>query len=85
MSFRDTFASQREGGAKEFTWQGRRYHTRTAEDESAGRTKWDDSAKKWVKPGGEAKEMAHGGAVHAYQDGGKVGGMFDFPTKNSRD
>tara|TARA_R100001015_G_C4634928_1_gene202721 strand:+ start:7197 stop:8339 length:1143 start_codon:yes stop_codon:yes gene_type:complete len=92
MSKNEAYADARHGRGKydgerqkDFTWQGRKYNTMTAEEKNAGKTKWDDSAKKWVKPEGEAKEMRHGGAVHAYQTGGQVGGMFDFPTKNSRD
>tara|TARA_Y100000593_G_scaffold83824_1_gene158280 strand:- start:2269 stop:2649 length:381 start_codon:yes stop_codon:yes gene_type:complete len=42
MSFRDTFASQRKGGAKEFTWQGRKYSTR-----QAGEKSWNEETKKW--------------------------------------
>ena len=85
MSKNEAFKAARADGQKDFTWQGRKYNTMYAEEKNAGKTKWDDSAKKWVKPEGEAKEMKHGGAVHAYQTGGQVGGMFDFPTKNSRD
>lgn len=76
------FADARADKKKEYSWQGRKYHTRTAEEESAGKKTWDAASKKWVKG---AKEMAGGGEVHAYQEGGKVGGMFDFPSKSARD
>ena len=82
LSKNEAFKKARAEGEKDFTWEGRSYNTKYAEEKGYD---WDASSKKWVKPEGDKKEMAHGGAVHAYQDGGQVGGMFDFPTKGSRD
>ena len=38
-SFDDAFAAARKEGKKEFTWRGKRYHTRTAEEEAARKRK----------------------------------------------
>ena len=64
---------------KELTWQGRKYHTRTAADEKAGRTSWDAKAGKWVVPLTASKEADGSDAIEqnpqgpGKKEGGRVG------------
>ena len=39
MSFGDAFKSSRKSGAKEFTWKGKKYHTKTKSEMSGNKTK----------------------------------------------
>jgi hypothetical protein len=39
MSFKQAFASARKGGEKTFEWNGKKYHTRTKEDEAKAKPK----------------------------------------------
>ena len=62
--------------------------TRVDVSKSDSLRKYGNSLLLWKKGEKYAKEhmnKAEGGAVHAYKDGGKVGGLFDFPTKGPRD
>ena len=50
QSFGDAFAAARKAGKKEFTWKGKKYHTRTKEEEDArkkdnAKSSGDDSTK----------------------------------------
>ena len=57
-SFREKFAEERKKGSKEFEWKGRKYHTRTKEEESARKAKKAKSAATKKKRDEEFKKGA---------------------------
>ena len=45
MKFGEAFATARKAGKKEFTWRGKRYHTRTADEEAKTATAGQDKVR----------------------------------------
>ena len=60
-SFKDAFASAKKAGKKEFTWKGRDYSTRTADEEKASQKKYSDRER--ARAGDTSKQLTDKGAA----------------------
>ena len=82
-SFRSKFAKARKAGKSSFSWDGRSYSTKTADDVKKAKkaAKWEAGKKKGDESLAQLKKEG------TYAEGGKVessGGMFNWPSRDAR-